>query len=122
MLPTENRLRRREDFSAAVRRGRRAGRPSLVVHLRRAEDPHGAGGELPPARAGFVVSKAVGNSVVRNRVKRRLRHLIRQRLDRLPPGSLVVVRALSGAGEAGHDQLVRDLDAALQRLLGGSRR
>ncbi|WP_079122916.1 ribonuclease P protein component [Streptomyces abyssalis] len=121
MLPTENRLRRREDFAAAVRRGRRAGRPLLVVHLRRngnSSDPHEAGGEAPPARAGFVVSKAVGNAVVRNRVKRRLRHLVRERLAALPPGSLVVVRALPGAGEAGHDELVRDLDAAFRRLLG----
>ncbi|MDI5982883.1 ribonuclease P protein component, partial [Amycolatopsis magusensis] len=42
MLPTEHRLRRREDFATAVRRGRRAGRPLLVVHLRTsgATDPH----------------------------------------------------------------------------------
>ncbi|MCF6522211.1 ribonuclease P protein component [Streptomyces sp. JJ36] len=124
MLPSEHRLRRREDFSAAVRRGRRAGRPRLVVHLFRGDaaargtDPHDAGGSPPPARAGFVVSKAVGNAVVRNLVKRRLRHLIRDRLGALPPGSLVVVRALPGAGAAGHDELARDLDTAMQRLLG----
>ncbi|MCH6161442.1 ribonuclease P protein component [Streptomyces marispadix] len=121
MLPTENRLRRREDFAVAVRRGRRAGRPLLVVHLRSdssSSDPHEAGGDASPARAGFVVSKAVGNAVVRNRVRRRLRHLVRERLTALPPGSLVVVRALPGAGEASHDELVRDLDAAFRRLLG----
>ena len=129
MLPTEHRLRRREDFAAAVRRGRRAGRPLLVVHLRsapsaeqRGTGPHAPGESAPPARAGFVVSKAVGGAVVRNKVKRRLRHLMRDRVDRLPPGSLVVVRALPGAGEAGHDQLARDLDAALRRLLGGAAR
>ncbi|MET8678357.1 ribonuclease P protein component [Streptomyces sp. NPDC004647] len=129
MLPTENRLRRREDFAAAVRRGRRAGRPLLVVHLRsdspseqRGKDPHASGENAPPSRAGFVVSKAVGGAVVRNLVKRRLRHLMRVRIDRLPAGSLVVVRALPGAGEADHDQLARDLDAALQRLLGGAAR
>lgn len=120
MLPTENRLRRREDFATAVRRGRRAGRPLLVVHFRSgATDPHGSGESVPSARAGFVVSKAVGNAVVRNKVKRRLRHLVRDRLDRLPAGSLVVVRALPCAGDADHDQLARDLDAALERLLGG---
>ncbi|MFF8832057.1 ribonuclease P protein component [Streptomyces sp. NPDC015131] len=123
MLPTENRLRRREDFAIAVRRGRRAGRPSLVVHLRSgATDPHVPGEGAPPRRAGFVVSKAVGGAVVRNRVKRRLRHLMRDRLPSLPPGSLVVVRALPGAGDADHAQLARDLDAALQRLLGGGAR
>ncbi|RDG36951.1 ribonuclease P protein component [Streptomyces corynorhini] len=123
MLPTENRLRRREDFATAVRRGRRAGRPLLVVHLRSgATDPHAPGESAPPPRAGFVVSKAVGGSVVRNLVKRRLRHLIRDRLSELPPGSLVVVRALPGAGDADHAQLARDLDAAFRRLLGGGAR
>ncbi|MFI8181965.1 ribonuclease P protein component [Actinacidiphila glaucinigra] len=121
MLPTENRLRRRQDFAIAVRRGRRAGRPLLVVHLRTdsdTRDPHAAGGSASPARAGFVVSKAVGGAVTRNLVKRRLRHLVRERLSVLPPGSLVVVRALPGAGDADHSQLARDLDAALGRLLG----
>ncbi|MGW2256617.1 ribonuclease P protein component [Streptomyces sp. NPDC004749] len=123
MLPTENRLRRREDFAAAVRRGRRAGRPLLVVHLRSGPtDPHAPGESAPPTRAGFVVSKAVGGAVVRNRVKRRLRHLIRERLSELPTGSLVVVRALPGAGDADHAHLARDLDAALRRLLGGGAR
>ncbi|MFF1480671.1 ribonuclease P protein component [Streptomyces sp. NPDC058301] len=123
MLPTENRLRRREDFATAVRRGRRAGRPLLVVHLRSGvQDPHAPGESASPTRAGFVVSKAVGVAVVRNLVKRRLRHLMRDRLSQLPPGSLVVVRALPGAGDADHAHLARDLDAALQRLLGGGAR
>ncbi|WP_078964786.1 ribonuclease P protein component [Streptomyces aureocirculatus] len=123
MLPTEHRLRRREDFATAVRRGRRAGRPLLVVHLRSgATDPHVPGESLPPTRAGFVVSKAVGGAVVRNKVKRRLRHLMSDRVAELPPGSLVVVRALPGAGDADHAKLARDLDAALERLLGGGAR
>jgi ribonuclease P protein component len=65
------------------------------------------------------VSKAVGGAVVRNKVKRRLRHLMRDRVALFPPGSLVVVRALPEAGDAGYEQLARDLDAAVQRLLGG---
>ncbi|MDT0307036.1 ribonuclease P protein component [Streptomyces sp. DSM 44917] len=121
MLPPENRLRRREDFATAMRRGRRAGRPHLVVHLSGRTDPHEAGEDVSPPRAGFVVSKAVGNAVVRNRVQRRLRHLVRERLSELPAGSLVVVRALPGAGEAPAGRLARDLDAALERLLGGVR-
>jgi ribonuclease P protein component len=64
------------------------------------------------------VSKTVGGAVIRNLVKRRLRHLVRERLALLPPGSLVVVRALPGAGDADHAELARDLDVALQRLLG----
>ncbi len=128
MLPSENRLRRRQDFATAVKRGRRAGRPLLVVHLRRDDEqpgpvaghsdshPHVAEG-TPSARAGFVVSKAVGPAVVRNLVKRRLRHLVRERLARLPAGSLIVVRALPPAGTASYLDLEHDLDAALRRLL-----
>ncbi|WP_037601496.1 ribonuclease P protein component [Streptacidiphilus rugosus] len=129
MLPSEYRLRRREDFATAVRRGRRAGRPLLVVHLSPAgstgpeggaatepANPHGAGGNFLPARAGFVVSKAVGVAVVRNRVKRRLRHLMAERMGDLPAGSLIVVRALPSAAEAEYADLARDLDSALRKL------
>jgi ribonuclease P protein component len=69
-----------------------------------------------PARAGFVVSKAVGPAVVRNRVKRRLRHLVAARLDRLPEGAVLVVRALPPAAGATGADLARDLDSALARL------
>ena len=78
-------------------------------------DPAGAPG--PSARVGFVVGRAVGNSVVRHRTVRRLRHLVRDRLDRLPAGSILVVRALPPAAGADSAALGRDLDAALARLL-----
>ncbi|HEY6745664.1 MAG TPA: ribonuclease P protein component [Mycobacteriales bacterium] len=111
MLPAPARLRRREDFTLAVRRGRRAGRTTLVAHYLAPET------ESPVARVGFVVGRAVGNSVVRHRTSRQLRHLVRDRLDRLPPGSLLVVRALPPAAAADSATLGRDLDAALSRLL-----
>jgi ribonuclease P protein component len=70
-----------------------------------------------PSRAGFIVSKAVGNAVVRNLVVRRLRHLVRERLPGLPDGSRLVVRALPSAAVRSFDMLGRDLDDALRRLL-----
>lgn len=66
---------------------------------------------------GFVVSKAVGGSVVRHQVARRLRHLMRDRIDGLPPGSDLVVRALSPAATASSAELGADLDAALRKLV-----
>lgn len=113
MLPAHARLRRRDEFTSALRGGRRAGRTSLVVHLAPSDDS--APG---PPRAGFVVSKAVGNSVVRHRVIRRLRHLVASRLDGLPPGSTLVVRALPPSATRSSDALGVDLDSALRRLLG----
>lgn len=73
-----------------------------------------------PARVGFVVSKAVGTAVTRNRVKRRLRHLMRPRVDRLVPGSTLVVRAQPAAAAATSSELARDLDRCLGRVLGAS--
>ncbi|MCW2776340.1 MAG: rnpA [Frankiales bacterium] len=111
MLPPEHRLVRRTDFSEVVRRGRRAGRPLLTVHLSVPEDPQG------PVKAGLVVSKAVGGSVVRSRVSRRLRHLLRDRIGGLPPGTRLVVRAAPPAATADSAALGLDLDAALARAV-----
>ena len=69
----------------------------------------------PPARAGLVVSRAVGTAVTRNRVKRRLRHLLAEQLVGLPPGTRVVVRALPAAADASSAELDRDLAGALVR-------
>ena len=63
---------------------------------------------------GFVVSKAVGPAVTRNLVKRRLRHLARERTALLPRESMVVVRALPGATAASYDELARELDRCLE--------
>jgi ribonuclease P protein component len=110
VLPASARLTHRAEFASTIRRGRRAGRSRLVVHLRRADaDPSAA----PGPRAGFVVSKAVGNAVVRHRVARRLRHLVAERLDDLGPGTALVVRALPPAADASSAELARDLDSAL---------
>jgi ribonuclease P protein component len=129
MLPAAARLRHRDDFTRVVKNGRRVGRGALVVHVAAAgigrkpaattlPDP---GDTSPatgrPARAGFVVSRAVGPAVVRNLVTRRLRHLVRERLSRLPIGADVVVRALPTAAERPYEELAADFDAALAKAL-----
>ena len=68
---------------------------------------------------GLVVSKAVGGAVLRNQVKRRLRHLARQRLTSLPGSAVLVVRALPPAATASSAELGADLDRALGRVLPG---
>ncbi|MEO6204559.1 MAG: ribonuclease P protein component [Mycobacteriales bacterium] len=108
MLSPDNRLRHRRDFSEVVRRGRRASRPLLTVHLRRL-----ASGS---PRAGLVVSKQVGGSVVRSTVSRRLRHQLREVLPALPDGTQLVVRASAAAAVASSAELGSDLRAALRKL------
>jgi ribonuclease P protein component len=107
MLATAHRMRRSGDFAAAIRAGSRSGRVTVVIHLQQ------GGGQGPP-RAGFVVSRAVGGAVERNRVRRRLRHLVRDHLDDLPAGSLLVVRALPAAATAPYPRLAEDLTVALR--------
>ncbi|SOC52385.1 ribonuclease P protein component [Blastococcus aggregatus] len=100
----------------------------MVLHLL-PERPAHAGGHparsenarpvLPSgARAGFVVGRSVGNSVVRHRVTRRLRAVVRAELDRLPATADLVVRARPEAASAGSAELHRDLSRGLDRLLG----
>jgi len=101
-------MRRAADFEQAVRRGARGGRDTLVVHLTTRTD-HSPSGPV----VGLVVSKAVGTAVTRNLVKRRLRSLVRDRLEVLPPDAGIVVRALPLAATSSYAQLGSDLDAAL---------
>ena len=113
MLDRVNRLTRGQLFKYAVRRGRRAGSRTLVLHL---AEP--AGADTEAAQVGLVVGRGVGGAVTRNRVKRRLRHLMRDRVTQLPSGSVLVVRALPPAASASGDLLAQDLDRALGRLRG----
>jgi ribonuclease P protein component len=123
VLAAAHRLRRSSEFAAAVRGGRRAGRGAVVVHLnmpeltdtdRTTEPAPGRGPEGTETRAGFIVSRAVGGAVVRNKVRRRLRHLVAERLDRLPPAGTLVVRALPVAAASSYRELGADLDAAIE--------
>ncbi|MFY1635351.1 ribonuclease P protein component [Solwaraspora sp. WMMB335] len=113
MLAADQRVRHRADFTDVMRGGRRAGRDSLVVHLL-LPSVAGPDSRRVPARAGFIVSRAVGNAVTRNTVRRRLRHLVRARLPHLPAGTMLVVRALPAAAGRPATRLAADLDAALR--------
>jgi ribonuclease P protein component len=107
-------MRRGAEFTLAVRTGARAGSARVVGHLLVRED---ALYEREPARVGFVASRAVGSAVTRNRVKRRLRELMRGYLHSLPGGSLLVVRANAAAAHASQPDLAADLDLVIRRLL-----
>jgi ribonuclease P protein component len=111
VLPAAARLRRSSEFDAVRNDGCRAGRRLLSGRLLvRA-------GADDPARVGFVVGRAVGPAVTRNKVKRRLRHAMRGYLGSLPDGSLLVVRAHPQAATARQADLAAELGLVISKLL-----
>ena len=109
---SKHRLSSADEFRAVTRGGARSARSHVVVHLSQLTQ-----GEDAP-RVGFVVSKRIGNAVVRNRVTRRLREIIRPHLATLPAGSAIVVRALPGIDEQPFSALKDDVDSALDSASG----
>jgi ribonuclease P protein component len=114
VLPAAHRLRSSADFTAVTRSGRRARSGAVVVYLLAASTGRT---ELQAAsRIGLVVSKAVGGSVIRHQVSRRLRAQLGARLDRIPAGARVVVRALPESAGLRSAALGQDLNRALAKL------
>lgn len=108
MLPPAARLTKPAEFAAVLRLGRRTGTRHVAVHLLET-------GSSMPARAGFVVSSKVGNSVVRHRVTRRLRAQVRPVLGGLAAGTQLVVRAFPAAAAASSAALGRDIRIGVER-------
>lgn len=112
MLPARSRMRASDKFVYTIRRGRRSGNKHLVVYAAYAQR-HAPVADLP--QVGFVVSKAVGNSVVRHRVVRQLRHCMREFLADLE-ADFIVVRALRPLTECSSAQMSDLLSRELTRL------
>lgn len=105
------RLKRRSDFRAVAQAaGARAHASAFILQAR-------ARAETGPPRVGFTVSKQVGNAVERNRVRRRLRELIRL----APPAALFaghdyVLIGRRAALKAAFDAMMNELGGALRRV------
>ena len=110
-LRREEGLRRRADFLQCYRTGRRRHGSLVILYFleRQPEPPH--------ARLGVTVSRKVGGSVVRHRVKRRIREIYRRWNERslLPPCD-IVVHALPAARRADFQALKKDLLSLLRPL------
>ena len=107
MLPESQRLRNRRDFRLVYSRGRSFVNPMLVLYAR----PTGEG----PCRVGFSISKKLGGAVDRNRIKRRLRELVREHSTKLRPGYDVVLVGRSRLKDAGFVEMRQALEELLRR-------
>lgn len=104
-MRSEQRLRRRKDFAAVYRESRPHGDRLLVVRVR--------ANDSETTRCGFAVGRVVGNAVVRNRVKRRLRAAA----ESIPTkrGLDIVIGARRAAADADYQELLRSLQQLLKR-------
>jgi ribonuclease P protein component len=102
------RLRQRADFLAAAT-GAKAPLPGFVLQARMRQDSG-------PARVGFTVSRKVGNAVERNRVRRRLREIVRLSPGRMRQGCDYVLIGRRAALAAPFDRMLHDLERALGRV------
>ncbi len=114
MLPADHRLTSPDDFRRTIRSGSKQVTPTVIVHCSRVDRVE----SNAPARFGITVSKAVGGSVVRHRVSRRIRHAIADAMKdpsiEIPPGSRWVLRALPRAAEA---DVASDVRTAIARTV-----
>jgi ribonuclease P protein component len=106
-LAPDERLKRRQDYLQAARAGRRLHGPHFSIILSR--------NETGKRRLGVTVSRRVGGSVERNRVKRRIREFFRLNKEAFPQGHDAVVIAKPGAPSLGRKETDAELAAILAR-------
>lgn len=133
MPARQHRVTRGDDYRRIVRSGYRVGGALCIAHavlhspessLAQSSSPESSPSETvvhdpshtSPARFGFIISKAVGGAVVRNRVRRRLKYIVEQRLHEGFHGMDVVFRALPAIAAADFSEIDREVNRQLDRI------
>ena len=112
MLPADARLTSGSDFARATKSGIRVTPQHFVGYLYISPVTNDAS-----AKCGLIISKAVGGSVKRHRVARKVRHAITPLIPSLPTGSLLVIRAL---GQDGDTNLETEISELITKLISRS--
>jgi ribonuclease P protein component len=108
VLPVDARLTQSSDFARATKSGIRVTTQHFVGNLYISPVTNDAS-----AKCGLIISKAVGGSVKRHRVARKVRHAITPLIPSLPTGSLLVIRALGQDGDTNLETEIAELIAKL---------
>jgi ribonuclease P protein component len=106
-MPALPMLRRRADFESIGRHGTARSTPLLVLRWLRTDRTE--------TRIGLSTPRTLGGAVQRNRARRRLRELVRTRLERIGPGWDLLLIARPAAGNASHAELGAAVDLLLAR-------
>lgn len=107
-FPREARLVRKGDFDRVYHAGKRVSSSHFTVFVR----PN----ELALNRFGFSIKKALGSAVVRNRIRRRLREMVRGHRQEIPSGWDMVIHPKSSVAKAPFAALTEDLLRLLRKL------
>ncbi|MGA2772571.1 MAG: ribonuclease P protein component [Bryobacteraceae bacterium] len=110
-FPKRARLLRAKDFRRVYDQGTRYSNPLFAAFCVREPQPDGP-------RIGFTTPRALGNAVVRNRIKRRLREAVRFHLDRLNPQWSIVINPRRKAFDAPLPELEREVERLFLRCNG----
>ena len=107
-FPREAKLVRRSEYDAVYRAGKRRSSSHFIIFRR----PN----ELPLSRFGFSIKKTLGGAVVRNRIRRRLREMIRCHRQEIPAGWDFVMHPKSSVARAPLPLLMEDLMRLVKNL------
>lgn len=108
MPARQHRITRGEDYRRTVRTGRRVGGAYCITHAVFSTPDS-------PARYGFIISKAVGNAVTRNLIRRRLKTIVERRINQGAAGVDIVFRAFPQIVDASFEELEAEVGRALDR-------
>jgi len=123
-FPRECRLLRRAEFEAVYRGGRRrASRQFVIFYLPHDASPGAPGSVASPTRArpsrfGASVKRALGNAVVRNRIRRRIREILRLHRQEFSAGWDIVIHPRSSVATAAFAPLAQELTQLIRGAVG----
>ena len=109
MLPSKNRLTKRKDFGAILKKGKSLKEDFLVLKMMR--------NNLLQSRFGFVVGTKISKkAALRNQLKRRLRELVKTRMDKIKKGNDIIFIAQPGLEKRDFWELEEIIDKIFQRI------
>ncbi len=105
MLHKENRLKNKRDFDIAFKEGKGYKEDFLFLKARN--------NDLKFSRFGIVVGKKVSNkAIIRNKVKRRLREILKRKIDKVEKGVDIILITLPGIEK----QEFKDLEEKVDKI------